>query len=142
LNKEKIKYELIKVPLVHTANETAKAIGCKLELILKSMLIYDYNNPNKISLFVIQGDKKLDFQKINTICGYENAKFFPIDKIFKKTGFEIGTLPPFGYSSDILIYYDRDILKQEFVYAGSGNQKYLIKFNPNNLNKSLFVELN
>ncbi len=142
LNANGIPYELVKIPLVHTAEETAKAIGCELELILKSMLVFDSKNPDKVSLFIIPGTKKLDFQKINGICGYEKARFFPCEKILEKTGFRIGTLPPWGYPDDISLYYDKDIMKQSVVYAGSGNPEYLIKFNPKDLDKTLFIKLN
>lgn len=137
-----VPYELVKIPLVHTADETAKALGCELELILKSMLVFDSKNPDKVSLFVISGTKRLNFQKIDDICGYEKSKFFPHEEIFEKTGFNIGTLPPWGYSDDISLHYDKDIMKQSVVYAGSGNPEYLIKFNPGDLNKNLFIELN
>lgn len=141
LNTKGISYDLIEVPLVHTAEETAKALECGLEVILKSMLIFDSKNIEKISLFVIPGTKQLDFKKINGICGYKKARFFPLKKIHEKTGFDAGTLPPWGYSDNISLYYDEKILKQSLVYAGSGNPKYLIRFNPKDLDKDCFCSL-
>lgn len=134
-------FELVKIPLVHTAKETAAALNCKLELILKSMLVFDSAKQDSFALFIIPGNKQLDFQRINELCGYGSAKFYPPGKIQKKTGFKIGTLPPWGYSSDIVLYYDIEILKQNVAYAGSGNSRYLIKFDPNELNKDFFAEL-
>ena len=135
-----IHYELIETPLVHTAEETARALGCGLELILKSMLVFDSKHPERVSLFVVPGTKKLDFQRINALCGYQKARFYPVEKVLEKTGFEIGTLPPWGYSDDITLHYDKDIMKQSVVYAGSGDPRYLIKFNPKDLGQDHAID--
>ena len=137
----KILYELIEIPPVHTAKETADVLGCKLEMILKSMMVFDSSNSNNIALIVIPGHKNINFDRVNQVCNFEKSRFYPKDKILQTTGFKIGTLPPFGYSSEIQVCYDRDILLNDVVYAGSGDAGYLIKFNPRDLEQSAFREL-
>ncbi len=128
-----IPYDLVKIPPVHTAKETAEALGCRLNMILKSMMVFDQSNPANIALIVIPGHKNINFEKVNRVCNFKNSSFYPKDKILRLTGFKVGTLPPFGYSSEIQVFYDYDILLNDYVYAGSGNPEYLIKFYPKDL---------
>ncbi|MFT4327003.1 MAG: aminoacyl-tRNA deacylase [Candidatus Woesearchaeota archaeon] len=129
----RIPYKEIEIPKVHTAKETADALGVKLESILKSMLIFDEKNPQNICVVVLPGNKNLDFDKISEILQYKKPRFYPKHKIYDVTGFEIGTLPPFGYNAPIAAVYDKAILLQDIVYAGSGKTNTVIAFNPKDL---------
>jgi prolyl-tRNA editing enzyme YbaK/EbsC (Cys-tRNA(Pro) deacylase) len=141
LKKSNIGYELIKMEkAVHSVKETAEYLNCNYEKIIKTLVVYDVLNPEKMSCVAIPGNAKLDFHKINNVLNYRRLKLLPVDEVFKKTGMQIGSIPPFGTGYDH--YYDINILNQDYIYAGSGNPEYLIKFDPKQLkhpqNKDLF----
>ena len=119
-----IPYEVIQLEKeVHTASETARVLGCSISMILKSMLVYDARNPQASTVVIIPGDKRLDLEKVKRLCNYVDPRLVPASQVHKRTGFAVGTLPPWGYSGDIATYYDSSIKKNDFVYGGSGNPK-------------------
>jgi prolyl-tRNA editing enzyme YbaK/EbsC (Cys-tRNA(Pro) deacylase) len=131
LDTENIAYELIELPnKVHTVEETASAMKCESSQILKSLLVQDSQDQSKMAVIILLGTKRLDFKKINQVCGFHDTRFVPMNDVLWKTGFEVWTLPPRGYGYKIPIFYDKDILDQWYVFAWSWKQDSLIKFNP------------
>jgi prolyl-tRNA editing enzyme YbaK/EbsC (Cys-tRNA(Pro) deacylase) len=136
LDNASIPYRLIELKhIVHTASETADAVGCSIGSILKSMAVFDAANPDDIAIIVLLGNKRLDFSLLNKQISFAEAKLVAIGEVEKRTGFAAGTLPPFGYKKNIRVYYDKIILDKEKVYGGSGHPNFIIEFDPNLIDK-------
>jgi Cys-tRNA(Pro) deacylase len=134
LDSAKIPYKLIQInEHVVTAIETAQALHCEVAAILKSLVVYDVNNPAAVCIVVLPGDQRLNLEIIGKILGYAKSKLLPMDKVLETVGYSVGTLPPWGYKPGINVYYEKCIFDKTSVYAGSGDATFLINFNPKDL---------
>jgi prolyl-tRNA editing enzyme YbaK/EbsC (Cys-tRNA(Pro) deacylase) len=50
--------------------------------------------------------------------------------VLATTGYEVGTVPPFGHHQPVPTLVDRRVLEQETVYAGGGGHRVLLRFSP------------
>ncbi len=134
LDSAKIPYKLIQITEhVVTAIETAQVLHCEVAAILKSLVVYDLNNPVAVCIVVLPGDQRLNLEIIGKVLGYAKAKLLPIDKVLETVGYSVGTLPPWGYKPGVHVYYEKSIFDKVSVYAGSGDATSLINFDPKDL---------
>lgn len=111
--------QVIELPAsTRTAEDAAKAIGCRVEQIVKS-LIFRTKLTNKPILVLASGSNRVSEQTIARYVGEEIAK---ADAEFTKevTGFAIGGIPPIGHKQAIPTYIDEDLLKFQEIWAAAG----------------------
>ncbi|MBU2493368.1 MAG: YbaK/EbsC family protein [Bacteroidetes bacterium] len=142
LAKFDLNLEVLEMPgTTRTAEDAAKAIGCQVGQIVKSLVFKSGNSP---ILFLVSGINKLDinkFQKINSII-IEKAN---ADYVKEITGFSIGGVPPAAHKTEMKTFIDKDLLKYEFVWAAAGMPFSVFKIESTDLEKitsGKIVELN
>jgi len=101
-----------------TADDAAKAIGCEVAHIIKS-LIFRTKQTNRPILILASGSNRVDEKLISQFIGEDIIK---ADASFTKevTGFAIGGVPPIGYKQMIDTYIDRDLLQYKELWAAAG----------------------
>ncbi|HOJ92992.1 MAG TPA: YbaK/EbsC family protein [Dictyoglomaceae bacterium] len=116
-----------------TSEEAAKAIGCSVGQIAKS-IIFKGKTSEKPILVIASGLNRVNEKKLAEIIGEEiekaNANF-----VREKTGFVIGGVPPFGHKEKILTFIDEDLMKYEFIWAAAGTPNSVFKIKPEELVK-------
>lgn len=101
-----------------TAEEAARAIGCEVAQIAKS-LIFRLTEAKEAVLVVAGGLNRVDERKVARHLGQDidraDAAF-----VCAKTGYAIGGVPPLGHSYPPHTLLDRDLLACPEIWAAAG----------------------
>jgi len=112
-----------------TAQDAARAIGCELGQIVKSLAFSVAGRPVVV---LVSGSNRLDPARLETLAGGPVAKL-DADATRKATGFAIGGVPPFGHAERLPVYVDRDLLGHEVVWAAAGRPDSVFAIAPDQL---------
>lgn len=101
-----------------TAKEAAKAIGCEVGQIAKSLIFKTAQSERPI-LVIASGINRINVEKISDKVG-EQIKMADASFVRQQTGFVIGGVPPIGHKKKIKTYLDEDLLQYEKIWAAAG----------------------
>lgn len=115
-----------------TAEDAAKAIGCTVAQIVKSLLFVVDSQP---VMALVSGPNRLDEAKLAALCGVgkKKVKRADADTVREATGFAIGGVPPFGHTSKLTVYIDRDFWQFEVIWAAAGTPNAVFAVSPTDL---------
>ena len=102
----------------HSAAEAAKAIGCSVGQIAKS-LIFKTRKSEEPVLVIASGPNRVDEKKIAILVGEMITKA-DADFVRQNTGFAIGGVPPIGHNQPIRTFIDEDLLVFDEIWAAAG----------------------
>lgn len=120
-----VKSEIIRFEkLTRTAREAAKALGCPVAQIAKS-LIFKIKGSETPLLIVTSGANRVD-EKMIASLEYELEKA-DADFVAEKTGFVIGGVPPFGFKEKIKTLIDKDLMTFGEIWAAAGENNAVFK---------------
>ena len=108
-----------------TAPDAAKAVGCQVEQIAKSLVFRGLKTGRPI-LVIASGSNRVDEQKLSTFIG-EPVRPAEPDFVRERTGFAIGGVPPVGHSEQIPTFLDQDLFRLEEVWAAGGTPQAVFK---------------
>ncbi|MBI5346052.1 MAG: YbaK/EbsC family protein [Chlamydiae bacterium] len=119
LSKKGINAKVVELPAsTRSAEEAAKAIGCEVAQIIKS-LIFRTKHTNKPILVLVSGVNRVNEKLIAKAVGEEITKA-DADFTREVTGFAIGGIPPVGHKQKIETFIDEDLLKLKELWAAAG----------------------
>jgi prolyl-tRNA editing enzyme YbaK/EbsC (Cys-tRNA(Pro) deacylase) len=113
-----------------TAEDAARAAGCELTQIVKSLVFECDGRP---VLVLIGGDRRGDSAKIAAAVPCEKAKIAGAELVRTATGFEPGAVAPFPLPGIETILVDEELLVHEVVWAGAGSPKHMVALAPSDL---------
>jgi prolyl-tRNA editing enzyme YbaK/EbsC (Cys-tRNA(Pro) deacylase) len=111
----------------HTARDAARAVGCELEQIVKSLVFVCDGRP---VLALLPGDRRADAVKIAAAAAAGYARVAKADEVVAATGFEPGAVAPFPAPNVGLVLLDRALLRHETVWAGAGSERHVVGLSP------------
>ena len=111
----------------HSAREAARAAGCDLSQIVKSLVFVCDGLP---VLALLPGDRRADAAKIATAADAGYARVAKAEEVEAATGFEPGAVAPFPAPRVTKILLDRSLLKHEIVWAGAGSPRHIVGLSP------------
>ncbi|MGC2310199.1 MAG: YbaK/EbsC family protein [Candidatus Babeliaceae bacterium] len=126
LCKKGLDFKVIELPAsTRTAEEAAKAIGCTVGQIVKS-LVFRTLKTNQPILVLASGMNRVNEKIISKLVGEDIAK---ADAEFTRevTGFAIGGIPPIGHSQSLKIFIDEDLLQFKELWAAAGTPHAVFK---------------
>src|SRR5690625_2859762 len=97
-----------------TAKDAAKAIGCSVPQIAKS-LIFRGSETGEALLAIVSGSNQADTGKLARLAG-EAIEKADADFVRAQTGFAIGGVPPIGHRQPLRIWIDEDLLQYDEVW--------------------------
>ncbi len=116
-----------------TSPKAAKAIGCQLSQICKSIaLITEDQEP---LIVMTAGDNRINLERMSKYLG-KKVRLMKPREVKQYTGFEVGGVPPLGHQTKISMYMDEDLLKHEKIYAAGGTANSIIETNPHEIQKA------
>lgn len=119
LLKKEVDAKVIELPAsTRTADEAARAIGCEVAQIVKS-LIFRTKHTGKAVLVLASGVNRVNEKIIAQQIGEEIVKA-DADFTREVTGFAIGGIPPVGHKQMIDTYIDKDLLAFKELWAAAG----------------------
>ena len=132
LAKFDLNLEVVEMPgSSRTAEDAAKAIGCEVGQIVKSLI---FRNTDFPILCLVSGKNQLD---VNKFQATSNMKLEKADANYVKevTGFSIGGVPPVAHKTEMKTFIDKDLLTYEVVWAAAGMPFSVFKLLSNDLQK-------
>lgn len=112
-----------------TANDAARAVGCEVGQIVKSLVFVAGGRP---VVALVSGANRLDERRLAAIAGEPVAKA-DADTARTATGYAIGGVPPFGHATDVPVFMDRDLLAYAVVWAAAGRPDSVFEIQPERL---------
>jgi len=112
-----------------TAEDAARAIGCRLGQIVKSLVFVAAGRP---VVALVSGENRLDPARLADLAGRPVAKA-DAETTRDSTGFAIGGVPPFGHASALPVFVDRDLLQFPVVWAAAGRPDAVFAIEPERL---------
>jgi prolyl-tRNA editing enzyme YbaK/EbsC (Cys-tRNA(Pro) deacylase) len=113
-----------------TAEDAAKAVGCELSQIVKS-LVFDCDG--RSILVLVPGDRRADRSKIAKAAGCTKARIAGAEQVLEATGFEPGAVAPFPLARVESVYLDRSLLRHPVVWIGAGSTRHMASLSPTEL---------
>jgi prolyl-tRNA editing enzyme YbaK/EbsC (Cys-tRNA(Pro) deacylase) len=98
-----------------TADDAAKAIGCDVGQIVKSLVFMAGDRP---VLALTSGSNRVDESKLASAAGADAVRRATPDEARAATGFAVGGTPPFGHVEQVRAFCDRDLAPRRGVGGG------------------------
>jgi prolyl-tRNA editing enzyme YbaK/EbsC (Cys-tRNA(Pro) deacylase) len=113
-----------------TAGDAARAIGCEVGQIVKSLVFVAGHEP---FLALTSGSNRVDTARLGELMGGLPIRRASPDEAREATGYAIGGTPPFGHRRHLRVFLDRDLLGYEEVWAAAGTPTAVFPITPEDL---------
>lgn len=113
-----------------TAQEAAAAIGTSLGQIVKSLVFLADGQP---ILVLASGPNRADTAKLARRARAQKVQRASATQVQEATGFSIGGVPPIGHERPLPVYFDRDLLQYDTVWAAAGTPNTVFAIEPQRL---------
>lgn len=113
-----------------TAAAAARALGCELRRIVKS-LVFECDGNTVVAM--VPGDRRADPGKIAAAVGAGAASVVPAERVRELTGFEPGAVCPFPLARVERVLLDRSLLGPEQIWVGAGSTRHMAGLAPTEL---------
>jgi prolyl-tRNA editing enzyme YbaK/EbsC (Cys-tRNA(Pro) deacylase) len=113
-----------------TAAAAARAVGCPLEQIVKSLVFVCDGRP---VLALVPGDKRADPLKIAAAAGAGYARSAGLEEVRSATGFDAGGVAPFPVPNVARVLMDRSFLDAPIVWVGAGSERHMAGLSPSDV---------
>ena len=110
-----------------TAEDAAKAVGCELAQIVKS-LVFDCDG--RSILVLVPGDRRADRAKVAEAAGCSRARIAGAEQVRNATGYEPGAVAPFPLRQVEAVFLDRSLLGHPLVWIGAGSERHMAALAP------------
>jgi prolyl-tRNA editing enzyme YbaK/EbsC (Cys-tRNA(Pro) deacylase) len=113
-----------------TAEAAARAVGCTLAEIVKSLVFVCDGRP---VLALVPGDKRADPLRVAAAAGASQARVARAREVVDATGFEPGGVAPFPAPNVSRVFIDRSLIRHEVVWIGAGSDMHMAGLAPQDL---------
>jgi prolyl-tRNA editing enzyme YbaK/EbsC (Cys-tRNA(Pro) deacylase) len=114
-----------------TAEEAARAAGCAVDQIAKS-IIFRGEDTGHVVLFLTAGGNRVDPAKATAVAGQPLGKA-DAELIRTETGFAIGGVAPVGHLNPVSAYFDPRLSEFDTVWAAAGTPRHIFAIAPDTL---------
>lgn len=110
-----------------SARDAARAVGCELEQIVKSLV---FICDGAAVLALLPGDRRADAAKVAATSGAFDARVATPDEVVAATGFDPGAVAPFPASQVTATFIDHALLTHDVVWCGAGSDRHVMGLSP------------
>ena len=105
-----------------TADEAARAIGCPVSAIVKSLVfvVADEDGQEEPVVALVPGDLRLDTAALARAAGAAGSRRASLDEVRESTGYAAGGTPPFGHARMLRVFADGRLHRNDPVWAAAG----------------------
>jgi len=100
-----------------TAVDAAAAVGCPVSAIVKSLVFVVDGQP---VVALVPGDLRLDTARLADAAGGSEARRASLEEVRDATGYAAGGTPPFGHVTDLRVFADPALRRNDPVWAAAG----------------------
>lgn len=124
--------EILEMPdSTRTAEEAARAAGCQLDQIAKS-IIFRGEATGHVLLFLTAGGNRVDPVKAAALAGQALGKA-DAALVRAETGFAIGGVAPVGHLAPVTAWFDPRLRDFAQVWAAAGTPRHIFAIAPDRL---------
>lgn len=120
-----------------TAADAARAIGCEVDQIVKSVVLVADGQP---FVALTSGSNRADTDRLAGLLGVSDVRKADAAEARRGTGFAIGGTPPFGYPRPLRVLMDRDLFRYPEVWAAAGTPMSVFPISPEALRETAGAE--
>jgi prolyl-tRNA editing enzyme YbaK/EbsC (Cys-tRNA(Pro) deacylase) len=113
-----------------TADDAARAIGCAVDQIVKSLVFVADSDP---VLVLTSGANRVDVVKVGQRTGAAGVRKADANEVRAATGYAIGGTPPFGHDRELKVLVDRHLTGFDLVWAAAGTPRHVFPITPADL---------
>ena len=113
-----------------TAEAAARAAGCGVEQIVKSVVFVCEGSPVVV---LVPGDRRADPRKVAAALGAAAARVAGPADVERATGFAPGAVAPFPLPRVQRVLAEQTLLALPLVWVGAGSTRHLAALNPREL---------
>lgn len=114
-----------------TAADAAKAIGCTVSQIAKSLVFMAADSRRPV-LVIASGLVRVDEAKVSRLLG-ETIERADASFVREQTGFAIGGVPPIAHRIQPVVFIDSTLLEFEEIWAAAGTPNAVFRLSPDDL---------
>jgi len=115
-----------------TAEAAARAVGCRLEQIVKTLV---FVCDGEYVLALVPGDRRADQRKVADEVGARDARVARAEEVVEATGFEPGAVAPFPRRDAAAVLIERTLLQHKEVWIGAGSPSHMAMLAPSDLQR-------
>jgi Cys-tRNA(Pro) deacylase len=115
-----------------TAADAARAAGCKLEQIVKTLV---FVCDGEYVLVLVPGDRRADERKVAAEMDARRVRVARAEEVIDATGFEPGAVAPFPRRDVIAALIERTLLQHSAVWIGAGSPAHMAALAPSDLQR-------
>ena len=126
-----LSFEVLRFPEgTRTAADAARAVGCEVGQIVKSLVFMADGEP---FLALTAGSNRADPSRLAVVMGADEVRTATAEEAREATGFAIGGTPPFGHPRRLRVLADPDLLRYDVVWAAGGSPDAVFPITPADL---------
>jgi Cys-tRNA(Pro) deacylase len=110
-----------------TAEDAARAVGCELRQIVKSLL---FDCDGRPVLVLVPGDRRADPRKVAALTGAHRARVAGPARVEEATGYAPGAVSPFGLRQVESVFLERSLLGETLLWVGAGTTRHMAGLPP------------
>jgi prolyl-tRNA editing enzyme YbaK/EbsC (Cys-tRNA(Pro) deacylase) len=110
-----------------TAQAAAEAIGCRLDQIVKSLVLVC---GTQSVMALVPGSRRADPVKVALAAGADSARVARPPEVVTATGLAPGAVSPLPPPAGVQILIERTILSSTVVWVGAGTERHLAMLSP------------
>jgi prolyl-tRNA editing enzyme YbaK/EbsC (Cys-tRNA(Pro) deacylase) len=115
----------------HSVAEAAAAVNATPQDFVKSICFI--SKAGQIIVAIVKGEDRADRSGVQQLLGLTKLSIASPEVMLARTGYPAGGTPPFGFEATFLM--DERVFERDFVYAGGGSERSLIKITPSELQR-------
>jgi prolyl-tRNA editing enzyme YbaK/EbsC (Cys-tRNA(Pro) deacylase) len=116
-----------------TAQDAARAIGCDVAQIVKSLVFIADDRP---LLALTSGANRVDTARLGDLAAAVEVRRATPEEARSATGFAVGGTPPFGHPEAVVTFMDRDLESHGEIWAAAGTPDAVFRTTPRELRRS------
>ena len=133
LEKNKVKYEILKHRTVYTAFDKAKTLKIPEKMVGKTLVL---KTDGKLAMVLIPANKNLDKEKIKKLLKAKKVELVSERLIKNKfKGVKVGAIPPFGNLWGLRTFIDNSLMREKEIILNGGDYNFSIKLKSKEIKK-------
>lgn len=125
-------FQVVEFPATtRTAADAAKAIGCSVAQIAKS-IVFRTASTRRPVMVIASGANRVNEARVAALVG-EPVEKADAEFVREATGFAIGGVPPIGHAQPIRTLIDEDLLKLGEIWAAAGTPNAVFRLQAQSL---------
>ena len=114
-----------------TAEDAARAIGCDVAQIVKSLVFVAADEEPILAL--TSGRNRVDVGRLASVAGSSAVRKATADEVRAAAGYAIGGTPPFGHTRALRSFVDEALMGFDVVWAAAGTPDGVFPLTPDEL---------